>query len=84
MISKGSSNLDESTEIKSILDHENKFFIQYHKSIFRYSKSEIDRRLFYAYQVKRWKEDYRRNKGLHARVKSQIQEQNRLLSEQDF
>ena len=70
MTIRESSDLDGSTEEEFVLDHENKFDFKYHNRNFEFSTSNIERRLLDAYQVKRWKEDYKRHKGKHAPFKS--------------
>lgn len=58
-----SSDLDQSTEDDFELAQENVMDIEQHsRKIFK-STDIIDRRLIRAYQSKRWRDDYKYNKG---------------------
>ena len=62
MLIRESSDMDASTEDDFELDQENVVDVEQHSRTIFHSTDRVDRRLIQAYQVKRWKDDYKRHK----------------------
>ena len=63
MLIRESSDLDDSTDDDFELEQENIIDVEKHSHTIFNSTNDADRRLVKAYQVKRWKDDYKRHKG---------------------
>ena len=84
MIIRESSDLDESTEDDFELDQTNIVDIEQHSRTIFESKNAVDRRLVNSYQVKRWKDDYKRHKGKIAPFEAIQAERDNLHHGQDL
>ena len=62
MLIRESSDMDASTEDDFELDQENVVDVKQHSRTIFHSTDRVDRRLIQAYQLKRWKDDYKRHK----------------------
>lgn len=63
MLIRESSDLNDRTDTDDELQQENMVDIEHHSRKIFLSKEKMDRRLIYAYQTKRWREDYKLNSG---------------------
>ena len=63
MIIRESSDLNDQTEDDFELEQENLLDIQNHSRTIFNSQNQVSQRLIEAYKVKRWKEDFKYNKG---------------------
>ena len=63
MLIRESSDLDEKTESDEELDQEKMQDVERHSRRIFNSNTAMDRRLIRAYQAKRWRDDYKYNKG---------------------
>ena len=63
MVIRESSDLDQATDEDFELEQENVADVEEHSRTIFLSKDTVDRRLINAYQVKRWKDDFKRHKG---------------------
>ena len=84
MIIRESNDLDESTEDDFELDQTNVVDVEQHSRTIFASNNDVDRRLVSAYQVKRWKDDYKRHKGKTAPFKAIQAEKDSLHNGQDL
>ena len=78
MLIRESSDLDEATEPDFELEQENQYDIQHHSHTIFLSKDILDRRLVNAYKIKRWRDDFKRNKGKVRSFKTIKEERARL------